>query len=54
MQREKYSTKGLTTRNSSCDKSKVVTEDQIEQALEVLDNAKQQYTWKSLDEPFFK
>tara|TARA_B100001287_G_C22686548_1_gene534120 strand:- start:2082 stop:2660 length:579 start_codon:yes stop_codon:yes gene_type:complete len=45
---------GLTTRKSSCDKSKVVTEDQIEQALEVLDNAKQQYTWKSLDEPFFK
>ena len=26
----------------------------IEKAIQTLDNAKQQYTWKSLDEPFFK
>ena len=44
---------GLTTK-SKCDKTKVVTEDEIEKALQTLDNAKQQYTWKSLDEPFFK
>jgi hypothetical protein len=44
---------GLTTK-SQCDKTKVVTEDEIEKALEVLDNAKTQYTWNSLDEPFFK
>ena len=44
---------GLTTK-SQCDKTKVVTEDEIEKALEVLDNAKTQYTWISLDEPFFK
>ena len=44
---------GLTTKGK-CDKTKVVTEDEIEKALQTLDNAKQQYTWKSLDEPFFK
>ena len=44
---------GLTIK-SKCDKTKVVTEDEIEKALQTLDNAKQQYTWKSLDEPFFK
>jgi len=44
---------GLTTK-SQCDKTKVVTEDEIEKALQTLDDAKKQYTWKSLDEPFFK
>lgn len=45
---------GLTTKTALCDKTKVVTEDEIQKAMDVLDNAKQQYTWKSLDEPFFK
>ncbi len=45
---------GLTTKTTLCDKTKVVTEDEIKKAIDVLDNAKQQYTWKSLDEPFFK
>jgi len=45
---------GLTTKQSLCDKTKVVTDNEIEKALEVLDNAKKQHTWKSLDEPFFK
>jgi len=45
---------GLTTKTNLRDKTKVVTEDEIKKAMDVLDNAKQQYTWKSLDEPFFK
>ena len=44
---------GLTTK-SKCLKTKVITEDDVNDALSVLDNAKKQHTWKSLEEPFYK
>ncbi len=45
---------GLTTKKDTHDKTKVITENEIKKAVDILNNAKQQYTWKSLDEPFFK
>jgi hypothetical protein len=44
---------GLTTKSKSV-KTKVITEDDVNDALSVLDNAKKQHTWKSLEEPFYK
>ena len=45
---------GLTTKKSPCDKTKAITKDEVQNAVDLLDKAKEQYTWKSLDEPFFK
>jgi hypothetical protein len=45
---------GLTTKKSLCDKTKAITKDEVQNAVDLLDKAKEQYTWKSLDEPFFK
>ena len=44
---------GLTTK-SKYNKTKVITEDDVNDALSVLDNAKKQHTWKALEEPFYK
>jgi hypothetical protein len=44
---------GLTTKSKSV-KTKVITEEDVNDALTVLDNAKKQHTWKSLEEPFYK
>ena len=36
------------------EKSKIISKEEIQNALLVLDNAKHQNTWKSLEEPFYK
>lgn len=38
----------------SVDKSKLISQDEIQNALLVLDSAKEQNAWKSLEEPFYK
>ena len=45
---------GLTTKKSPCNKTKIVTSEEVQNAVDILDKAKEQHTWKYLDEPFFK
>lgn len=39
---------GLTTRKNLRDKTKAITKDKVQNAIDRLDKAKEQYTWKSL------
>ena len=41
-------------KSEKSEKSKLVTQQEIQDALLILDNAKNQNTWKSLEEPFYK
>ena len=41
-------------KSEKSEKSKIVTQQEIQDALLILDNAKNQNTWKSLEEPFYK
>ena len=42
------------TTDTSSDKTKLVEKKDIDKALDTLNNAKLQYTWKSDQEPFYK
>lgn len=44
---------GLVTKTQS-EKSKIINEKEIQNAMETLCEAKRQHTWKSEEEPFFK